>query len=56
MRGQDITEDQLNLVDCMLEYAGKNQRKSDLFQDKDGWAKSKKLFSNMFSDVENVLL
>ena len=40
----------------MLEYAGKNQRKSDLFQDKDGWAKSKKLFSNMFSDVENVLL
>ena len=40
----------------MLEYAGKNHRKSDLFQDKDGWAKSKKLFSNMFSDVENVLL
>ena len=31
MRGQGISEEQLNLINCMLEYAGKNQRKADLF-------------------------
>jgi len=56
MRGQGISEEQLNLVNCMLEYAGKNQRRSDLFNDKSGWQNSKKLFTGMFSDVENVLL
>lgn len=31
LRGQGVTEEQLNLVNCMLEYAGKNHRRSDLF-------------------------
>ena len=56
MKGQDIKDEQLELAANMLEYAGKDKRSSDLWQDKDNWAKGKKLFSNMFADVENVLL
>ena len=40
----------------MLEYAGKGKRTSNLYDDNSVLAKGKKLFSNMFTEVQNVLL
>jgi len=55
-RSQGISESQLLLVDLLMSYAGKAQRNSDLFQEKDMLAKSKKIFSSMFAEIENVYM
>ena len=44
------------MISCMLEYAGKSKRTSNLYDDNSVLAKGKKLFSNMFTEVQNVLL
>jgi len=40
----------------MLDYAGKGQRTSNLYEDNSMFTQGKKLFSNLFSEVKNVLL
>ena len=51
MKTQGFSEEQLKLIGCMLEYAGKGKRTSNLYNDGDLLSKGKKLFSNMFSEV-----
>lgn len=55
-RTQGISEPQLQLVNQLAAYAGKSQRRSDLFQDKDMLSKSKKIFSSMFTEIQNVYM
>ena len=53
-----ISEDQSHLIDCALQYAGKSQRKADLFGDNTSLTGgAKRLLNSMFGeDVKNVLL
>jgi hypothetical protein len=51
-----MDQDEVAILDGLLEYAGKGNRTSDLFQEGNMLGKSKKLFSSLFSEVQNVLL
>ena len=54
MRTAGVNEEQLGLVDSMLEYGGKKNRVTELFQSQSLGAKAKRLFS--MNEVENLLL
>ena len=56
LKKQGLADNQVKIVDCVIEYAGKAIRGGDLFQNKDFIAKGKQFFSSMFKDVQNVLL
>lgn len=56
MKRQGLHASQVQLIDSLIEYAGKGVRKGDLFSNKDIMAKGKQFFSSMFKDVQNVLL
>lgn len=54
MRTAGMTDESLKLVDFMIEYAGKQQRGTELWQSQSFGAKAKRLFVS--DDVENLLL
>lgn len=56
LKKQGLHASQVQLIDSLIEYAGKGVRKGDLFSNKDIMAKGKQFFSSMFKDVQNVLL
>ncbi len=56
LRRQGLADNQVKIIDCLIEYAGKAIRGGDLFQNKDLIAKGRKIFETMFKDVQNVLL
>ena len=56
LRAQGMDPDHLAFCDYLLEYSGSETRGSDVFNEKDLLGKGKKLFSSMFSEVQNVLL
>ena len=56
LRKQGLIENQVKIIDCLFEYAGKARRTSDLFQNKDLLAKGSKIFKSYFQEVQNFLL
>ena len=48
-----ISEQNINLIDYALEYAGKSKRSGDLFENKDTGSKMKK-FLKTFDNVPNI--
>jgi len=54
----EMQDEQLGYIDCLLEYAGKAQRKGGLFKEGSSMMNyTKKFFNSMFGeDVKNVLL
>eukprot|EP00347_Sterkiella_histriomuscorum_P013072 403366130 len=51
-----LAEQQVKIIDCIIEYAGKARRSGDLFQNKDLFSKGTKIFKSYFKEVQNVLL
>ena len=52
-----MSEQKLSYIDCLLDYAGKSQRKGDLFKDSSLGGNAKRFLNSMFGeDVKNVLL
>lgn len=56
LKKHQISDNNIKLIDCLLEYGGRAQRSGDLFQNKDYLSKGKKFFSSYFKEVQNVLL
>lgn len=53
----NIQDEQIAYIDALLEYAGKAQRKGDLFGNVGSMANAKRFLNSMFGeDVKNVLL
>ena len=44
LRDQGLQENQVKIIDCLIEYAGKAIRTGDLFSNKDALAKGKRFF------------
>lgn len=52
-----VSDDQLNQIDSLLEYAGKQKRKRELFASSSMINNTKRFLNSMFGeDVKNVLL
>lgn len=56
LREKGFADQQVKIVDCLIEYAGKATRGGDLFAQKDVFSKGKRLFNAYFKEVQNVLL
>lgn len=56
LKKHGVSDSNIKLIDCFIEYGGKAQRTGDLFQNKDYLSKGKKFFSSYFTEVKNVLL
>jgi len=50
MRTQGFSDEQLNLISCLLEYAGKAERTTDLFGASDIVSKGIKMFSSLIKE------
>jgi hypothetical protein len=46
-----LPAEDIDIIDWVLEYAGKDSRTNDLFMESDIMAKSKKMFSSLFGEV-----
>lgn len=56
LRDQKVADEKIAQVDMLLEYAGKSQRRSDLFQEASVFTGAKRFLGSMFGDdVRNVL-
>jgi len=52
-----ISEDKLKYIDSVVNFAGKKERRGDLFKDDSVIHNTKKFLNSMFGeDVKNVLL
>jgi len=47
----ELPAEDIDIIDWVLDYAGKDKRSSDLFNESDIMAKSKKMFSSLFGEV-----
>lgn len=56
LRDKKVADDKIATIDMLIEYAGKSQRRSNLFQEGNVLSGAKKFLGSMFGDdVRNVL-